>query len=108
MVRSLKIGGHTIPREISKSVVMFFAMFVVVFVFGTLFMTIFRLDIITAATSVAATLGNIGPGLERVGAIENYAFIPWLGKLFLAFCMILGRLEIVTLAAVLIPAFWKR
>jgi trk system potassium uptake protein TrkH len=108
IVTTLKIGGKAIPREVSKSILAFFALFVVVFISGTLFMTIFRLDIATAATSVAATLGNIGPGLERVGAIENYAFIPWPGKLFLTFCMILGRLELMTVAAVLLPAFWKR
>ena len=66
------------------------------------------LDIITAATSVAATLCNIGPGLEKVGSIENYAFIPPAGKFFLSVCMILGRLELVTVLAILLPNFWRR
>jgi len=104
----MKIGGHTIPREISRGILVFFAMFLLVFVVGTLFMTLFDLDMITAATAVVATLANIGPGLERVGSIENYAFIPSIGKLFLSFCMILGRLELVTVGAVLLPSFWKR
>jgi len=108
VVRAMKIGGHTIPREISRGILVFFAMFLLVFVVGTLFMTLFELDMITAATAVVATLANIGPGLERVGSIENYAFIPSIGKLFLSFCMILGRLELVTVGAVLLPSFWKR
>jgi trk system potassium uptake protein TrkH len=83
-------------------------MLIAVFTIGTLFMTALELDIITAATSVAATLCNIGPGLERVGSIENYAFIPPIGKLFLSFCMILGRLELVTVLAILLPNFWRR
>ena len=108
VVRAMKIGGHTIPKEISRGILVFFAMFLLVLIAGTLFMTLFELDLITAATSVVATLANIGPGLERVGSIENYAFIPSIGKLFLSFCMILGRLELVTVAAVLLPSFWKR
>ncbi len=108
VVRAVKIGGHTIPKEIRHSIMVFFAMLIAVFTIGTLFMTALELDIITAATSVAATLCNIGPGLERVGSIENYAFIPPIGKLFLAFCMILGRLELVTVLAILLPNFWRR
>jgi trk system potassium uptake protein TrkH len=108
VVRVMKIGGRAIPREVSRGILVFFAMFFLVFVVGTLFMTLFGLDMITAATSVIATLANIGPGLERVGSIENYAFIHPIGKLFLSFCMILGRLELVTVGAVLLPSFWKR
>jgi trk system potassium uptake protein TrkH len=108
VVRVMKIGGRAIPREISRGILVFFAMFLLVFVAGTLFMTLFGLDMITAATAVIATLANIGPGLERVGSIENYAFIHPVGKLFLSFCMILGRLELVTVGAVLLPSFWKR
>ncbi len=108
VVRAVKIGGHSIPKEVSRGILIFFAMFFLVFVAGTLFMTLFKLDIITAATSVIATLANIGPGLERVGSIENYAFLDPVGKLFLSFCMILGRLELVTVGAVLLPSFWKR
>jgi trk system potassium uptake protein TrkH len=108
VVRAMKIGGHTIPREISRGILVFFAMFLMVLVVGTLFMTLLGLDMITALTAVVATLANIGPGLERVGSIENYAFIHPVGKLFLSFCMILGRLELVTVGAVLLPSFWKR
>jgi len=66
------------------------------------------LDIITAFSSVIACLANIGPGLGRIGSIENYAFIPEIGKLFLSFCMILGRLELFTVMALIMPAFWRK
>jgi trk system potassium uptake protein TrkH len=108
VVRAVKIGGHTIPKEVRQSIVVFFAMFVTVFTVGTLFMAALKLDMITAATSVAATLCNIGPGLEKVGSVEHYAHIPAAGKVFLSVCMILGRLELVTVLALLIPGFWKR
>lgn len=108
VVRAMKIGGHTIPKEVSRGILAFFATFLAVLIIGTLIMTLFNLDLVTAATSVVATLANIGPGLEKVGSIENYAFIHPLGKLFLSFCMILGRLELITVGAILLPSFWKR
>jgi trk system potassium uptake protein TrkH len=66
------------------------------------------LDMSSAVSSVAATLGNIGPGLGAVGPAYDYALIPQSGKVLLTFMMLLGRLEIVTVMAVLTPAFWRR
>ena len=79
-----------------------------VFAAGSLFMAALGLDIITAFSSVIACLANIGPGLGKVGSLEHYAHIPAIGKLFLSFCMILGRLELFTVMALLLPSFWKR
>jgi len=42
-----------------------------------------------------------------VGAVENYAFIPGTGKVFLTLCMLVGRLEFVTVIALVSPAFWR-
>ncbi|MEE9554811.1 MAG: TrkH family potassium uptake protein [candidate division Zixibacteria bacterium] len=108
IVRAVKIGGHTIPKEVRQGILVFFAMVMSIFAFGTLVMTSMGLDLITSATAVAATFFNIGPGLERVGSIENFAFLSPFGKLFLSFLMILGRLELVTVLTVLLPHFWRR
>ena len=83
-------------------------MFVLVFAVGTLVMTLFTPDLQTALTSVIATLGNIGPGLGGVGAVENYSAIPRAGKAFLALLMLLGRLELYTVRIVLLPSVWKK
>ncbi|MCK5212582.1 MAG: TrkH family potassium uptake protein, partial [Dehalococcoidia bacterium] len=74
---------------------------------GFLVMSAHGLDTLTAFTSVAATVGNVGPGLAAVGPIGNYAFIPDTGKLFLSLCMLVGRLEFVTVIALVSPAFWR-
>ncbi len=107
-VFSVKVGKEAIEDSVIRSVLVFFGVFVLSFVVGTLVMAAIGLDMITAASSVVATLANIGPGLAKVGAIENYAFIPWGGKLFLSFLMILGRLELFTVLVLLIPDFWRR
>jgi len=102
------LGASVIPEEIVRGILAFFGLFVMLWVLGTGVMAALGLDLISATTVVAATLGNIGPGLGRVGAIENYAFIPELGKVFLSVLMILGRLELTTMLALLTAAFWRR
>jgi|TARA_B110000495_G_C23000162_1_gene590117 trk system potassium uptake protein TrkH len=105
---SVRIGRSVVSEEIVRSILVFFSSFVVLFALGSIFMAAIGLDIITASTSVAACLGNIGPGLARVGALENYAHVPAIGKIFLSFCMMLGRLELGTLLVLLVPDFWRR
>jgi len=107
-VRAVRLGRSVVCDEVTRSIFGFFAIAVLVFVFGSLFMGMLGLDIVSATTSVVATMFNIGPGLARVGSIENFAFIPTAGKLFLSGCMILGRLEFYTVLVLLIPDFWKR
>lgn len=107
-VRTVKLGKSVMSDDVTKSIFGFFALAVFVIVAGSLFMGLLGLDIVTAVTSVVATLFNIGPGLAKVGSLENFAFIPASGKIFLSFCMILGRLELYTVLVLLIPDFWKR
>ena len=107
-VKKTKLGRSVMPDPIEKSILGFFVLFIAVFAFGSLFMASLGLDVVTATTSVIATLGNIGPGLARVGSIENFAFIPAVGKVFLSICMILGRLELYTVLVLFLPDFWRR
>ena len=106
-IRVVKIGKRTISREVVNDTLVFFALGILVFVIACLYMGFLGFDIITATTSVAATLFNTGPGLARVGSIENFAFIPFSGKMLLSFCMILGRLEFYALLVLLLPEFWR-
>jgi trk system potassium uptake protein TrkH len=71
-------------------------------------MSFLGLDFKTAIGASVATVGNIGPGLGGVGPVENYAFIPSLGKWVLSFLMLLGRLELFTVLMLLSPTFWRR
>ncbi|MCK4907680.1 MAG: TrkH family potassium uptake protein, partial [Spirochaetes bacterium] len=72
----------------------FFIFFLLFFALITLFLTFQGYDIVTSFSASIATLGNIGPGLAKVGAVENYAFFDPLSKIVLIFSMLLGRLEV--------------
>lgn len=104
----VRIADRVVPREVMTNVLGFFVLFIMVFVVGVLVMASMGLDMATSFGSVAATLANIGPGLGDVGPSDNYAGIPTVGKWFLTFLMLLGRLELFTVIILLTPHYWKK
>ncbi|MEN6379816.1 MAG: TrkH family potassium uptake protein [Methanofastidiosum sp.] len=106
-ILSIKIGEDTIPDDVLKGVMGFFIGYMAIFIVSTLIVTAYGIDIITAISSVAATQGNVGPGLGLVGPMYTYAFLPDIIKIVLTFCMWVGRLEIFTVMVLFVPDFWK-
>lgn len=106
-VASLRLGQQNISGEVLITVHAFFILYVASFALTTLCLTLLEVDIITAVTAAASTLGNVGPGLERVGPFDHYAWLPVSAKWLLAACMLLGRLEFSALLVLCLPSFWK-
>jgi trk system potassium uptake protein TrkH len=107
-VVSVRFGNRVIPRNLLTNVIGFFILFMFLFVVGVFVMSSLGLDIETSFGAVAATLGNIGPGLGHVGPTNNYAQIPTLGKWLLTFFMLAGRLEVYTVIILFAPSFWSK
>jgi trk system potassium uptake protein TrkH len=106
-VLPVKLGGRVIPPEVISGVMGFTFLYLVFFVISSLVLTSMNIDIVTAISSAAATIGNVGPGLNAVGPSSNYSGIPFFGKWMLIFNMLMGRLEIYTLVILFTPAFWR-
>jgi len=104
----LRMNGKAVPNEVATNVLGFFLLYMLVFVLATFFVSFLGVEFVTAFSSVAATLGNIGPGFSGVGAVQNYVHLPALVKVLLCGCMLLGRLEIYTVMVLLMPSFWKK
>lgn len=108
-VTPLRLGDRLIPERTRVAVLGLFSAWILTFVVGTFIVAIQPdLTLTSAASAVAATLNVVGPGLGQVGAAENYRAVNNLGRIVLTFCMLLGRLEILTLLAILSPSFWRR
>jgi trk system potassium uptake protein TrkH len=108
LVAPIKIGNQVIDDSRVVNVVSFVLIFVGLFVLTAMLMTLFVPDLTTAVSCSIATIGNVGPGLAGVGAVENYGWIPIPGKWILIMSMLLGRLEIFTVLIVLRPAVWRK
>lgn len=105
---SIKNGGKTIPNETIVSINTFFALYLMIFVLSTILVSLEGLDLVSASSSVAATLGNIGPGLGFVGPTRNFGEFTFASKALFSLLMLLGRLEIFTIIALVVPKDWTR
>ncbi len=104
----VKVGKKPVEGGIVFGIMGFFTIFLLIFVVASALMCLFTPDLLTAISSVAATLGNVGPGLAGVGPMMNYADIPAGGQAVLILCMLLGRLELYTVLVLFLPSFWKK
>jgi trk system potassium uptake protein TrkH len=103
----VKVGGRVVSEDAVSSVLAFLALYLLFFIGGTLVMLVAGLDFVSAIGAAAATLGNIGPGLGSVGAVENYAHVHPAGKWVLSLLMMAGRLEIFPVVVILRRSFWR-
>lgn len=104
----VRINGKSVPPQIISNILAFVVFYMLISITSTIIMSAFGYDLDTSVGAVAATLGNIGPGIGKVGPVENYAHIPDSGKWFLSFLMLIGRLELFTVIVLFSPSFWKR
>lgn len=100
--------GHSVPGNIIENAHMYFMLYVIVFVVGVASLSIWENDFMTAFSSVAATLNNIGPGFAKVGPMGNFAFYNDFSKLMLTLIMIVGRLEIFPVLVLFMPNTWRK
>lgn len=103
----IRIGDRSVNESLVLNIMGFVATYILVFFLSVLAMTGLGLDIDTAVGAVAATLGNVGPGIGGVGPLDNYAHLPILGKWTLSFLMLVGRLELFTVLVIFTRTFWR-
>jgi len=101
----VKLGNKAVPDRVVQAVWGFFAAYTMVFLVCMLLILASGVDNITAFTSVAACINNLGPGLGEVSA--SFASINSFSKWVLSIAMLFGRLEIFTLLVLFTPAFWR-
>jgi len=111
VVRPIKIGKSAIDPDLKLTTLVYVLGIILLFALGTILLMLFEagqgIDITSAATATAATLNNIGPGLGRVGAVQNYAWFSEPGKVVMSILMLLGRLEMFTVLVLFSPRFWR-
>lgn len=103
----LKVDDKSINTSTLGSITSFFVLYLVIFVLGTLVISLEGYDLITSSSAVATTLGNIGPGFGLVGPVNNFGFFSIPSKWLFSLLMLLGRLELFTVVALFAPSLWK-
>ena len=106
-VKKIKMDGKPIEHEIMRATNVYFITFLSLFIISIFIISLEEKDLITNFTAVAATINNIGPGLEMVGPTQNFAHFSVLSKYVLMFDMLAGRLELFPMLLLFVPTIWK-
>jgi trk system potassium uptake protein TrkH len=107
-VLPVRMGGKPLDEPVVGSIFAFLVLFFLVVLAGILAMLPMAPDASTAVSSVISSISNTGPGFAGVGPTLDYTAIPAAGKIILSLLMLAGRLELYTLLAIFLPAFWRK
>lgn len=107
-IKILKFEGKPIEHSVLRSVNVYFMAYALIFIGSILLVSLDGKDVVTTVTSVIATVNNIGPGLEAVGPMGNFAEFSPFAKYVLMFDMLAGRLELFPMLLLFMPRTWKR
>ncbi|WP_457750834.1 TrkH family potassium uptake protein [Thermococcus sp.] len=112
-VKPIKLGGRIVDERSVRGVLAFIVLYFVVFLVSSVLVVLNGtttgkpIPLADAMSAVAATLGNIGPGVGSIGPMANYLIFPTGTKILMFFLMWLGRLEIVTALVLFTRSYWK-
>lgn len=107
-VKKVKMEGKVVEHETLRTANVYFITFTILYALSVFLLSFDDKSLVTNFTAVAATINNVGPGLEAVGPVRNFAEFTDFSKVVLMFDMLAGRLELFPLLLLISPSVWKR
>ncbi len=107
-VETTHMEGRRLDEAVVRGTHAYLVLYLMIFVVSVGLISLEGFDFTTNFSAVAACFNNIGPGLSRVGPLENYALYSDPSKLLLSLNMLLGRLEILPILLLFSPTVWRR
>jgi trk system potassium uptake protein TrkH len=106
-VIKVKIDTVVVDDDVVEVNILYISFYVGIVFLSTILLTALGVDILSAFSGSAATMGNVGPGFGMVGSMGSYSQVPDIGKWILSATMLLGRLEIFGLILFLTANSWR-
>lgn len=100
-------ASQKVEESTLNAISVFFILHLFLHAFASLLMVALGVELLTSVSAVFSAFNNVGPGLNSLGPVGNYADLPNSAKWLLSFCMLLGRLEFYSVLVLLIPYTWK-
>tara|TARA_B100000579_G_scaffold305113_1_gene254911 strand:- start:1041 stop:2489 length:1449 start_codon:yes stop_codon:yes gene_type:complete len=105
----MKFNNKTVTENTYTSIISFFFIYILLFIFSAIFISFFEIDFLTALSASASAISNVGPGIgDVIGPNGNYSPLHNSAKWILAITMLFGRLEILTILVLFSRSFWKK
>ncbi|KAF1020840.1 MAG: Trk system potassium uptake protein TrkH [Paracidovorax wautersii] len=107
-VRPVTLGGKVVDNHVIFAVLAFIFMYGCTVLVLTMVLLLTDLDLVTAFTAVLASVNCMGPGLGEVGPHSNFSVLTDFQIAVCTLGMLLGRLEMLSFIALLMPGFWRK
>lgn len=107
-VSPLKIARQVVPNGVVYAVLAFLFLYFMTIAVLSFALLISGLDLTSSLSAIVACINNVGPGLGSVGPGRTYGGLNDFQAWVCIAAMFLGRIEIITFAVLLTPAFWRK
>ncbi|MBR5290849.1 MAG: TrkH family potassium uptake protein [Erysipelotrichaceae bacterium] len=107
-INAVRLEGRAVDNAIIRTTSVYLASYVLIFFGSLLIISLDNFDFTTNFTAIAATINNIGPGLNVVGPTGNFSEFSVLSKFVMMFDMLAGRLELFPMLVLVSTIFQKR
>ena len=107
-VHVVRLNGQAVEEPVLNTAHIFLAAYLFILAGGALLVSLDNFSFTTTTTAVISCLSNIGPGLDAVGPMGNFAAFSPLSKVVLSLCMVIGRIEIFPILVLFSKNAWKR
>ena len=107
-VTTVRFEGKPLDEKVLRGVHNYFNIYMLLLAVSILLVSLDGFDLVTTFTSVVTCINNVGPGLEVVGPMGNFAGFSAPAKLLLSFDMLAGRLELYPMLALFSPRLWQK
>ena len=107
-VTTVRFEGKPLDEKVLRGVHNYFNIYMLLLAVSILLISLDGFDLVTTFTSVVTCINNVGPGLEVVGPMGNFAGFSAPAKLLLSFDMLAGRLELYPMLELFSPRLWQK
>jgi trk system potassium uptake protein TrkH len=107
-VVAVRLGNNVVPAETVSSITVFAMLYLLIYLFTSLVISLDNLDMTTTLTAAAGILTNTGVAFGDLGPTSDFRIFSSPIRLFLSFMMIVGRLELFTILLLFTTYFWNK
>jgi trk system potassium uptake protein TrkH len=108
-VAVVKYDGRRVEEDVQNGLILFFTGYILLLGLMTVAVSLTGVDTVSAFFAIWTTLGNVGYGFGplvlRTGTFIDF---PQGAIAIMTVAMLLGRLGLLAILVVLLPAFWRR
>jgi trk system potassium uptake protein TrkH len=106
-VQPVRLGQSVVEPPVIFAVLAFMLTYGATVIVLSMVLMLTDLDPVTAFSAVIASVNCMGPGLGAVGPVSSFAVLTDFQIWVCTVAMLMGRLEMLSFMALLMPSFWR-